>query len=63
MPLSIQINIINQKVHHLRKPSKKTPKPPTLLKTLELLLPAHKQTSTNRATEIKDLRNQIELLK
>ena len=65
----------------MRKTSKTNiqEEPPTLLKKLELLHPAHaqhrrgksptsvssttKQTSTDRDKEIEDLRNQIKLLK
>ena len=67
--------IINEKVHHLRKPSKRNiqEQPPTFLKKLEFLHPAHKQyhyrksptrvalstrqTSTNRVKKMKDPRN------
>ena len=75
------INIIDPKVQHLRKKKQTNilEEPPTLLKKLELLHPAHtqhhrgksptrvpstaKQTSTDRDKEIEDLRNQIKLLK
>ena len=74
-------NIIDPKVQHLRKTSKANiqEEPPTLLKKLELLHPAHtqhhswksptsapstkEQTSTDRDKEIEDLRNQIKFLK
>ena len=74
-------NIIDPEVQHLKKRSKTNilEEPPTLLKKLELLHPAHtqhrrgksptrvpsttKQTSTDRHKEIEDLRNQIKLLK
>ena len=74
-------NNIDRKVQHSRKTSKTNiqEEPPTLLKKLELLHPAHaqhrrgkspkrvpsitKQTSTDRDKEIEDLRNQIKFLK
>ena len=74
-------NIIDPKVQHLRKTSIRNiqEEPPTLLKKLELLHPAHtqhrfgepttrvlsttKQTSTDSDKEIEYLRNQIKLLK
>ena len=74
-------NIIDPKVQNLRKTSKTNiqEEPPTLLKKLELLHPAHaqhrrgkspkrvpsitNQTSTDRDKEIEDLRNQIKFLK
>ena len=74
-------NIIDRKVQHLGKTSKTNIQevPPTLLKKLELLHPAHtqhrrgksptrvpsttRQISADRDKEIEDLRNQIELLK
>ena len=70
-------NIIDPKVQHLRKTKKANiqEEPPTLLKKLELLHPAHtqyrpgksparvpsntKQTSTERDNEIEDLNNQF----
>ena len=74
-------NIIDAKVQHLRKTNKTNiqEKPPTLLKTLELLhlaltqhrrqnsptrVPSNtKETSSDRDKEIEDLRNQIKLFK
>ena len=74
-------NVIDPKVQNLRKTKKASiqEEPPTLLKKLELLHPAHtqhhrwksptrvpsntKQTSTNRDNETEDLKNQFKLLK
>ena len=69
-------NIIDPKVEHLKKISKRNiqEEPPTLLKKLELLHPAHTQhhrgklptrvpsttkQTTDKDREIEDLRNQI----